>query len=126
MLLVMHPHEPVIAVADAMVDVMTSSLKHCPGDSLPIYRTTKREAFSCTQIACLPACDGLVLKLERLATADVDGSSAVTASLLFVFLLGEALPSGDRQVLVRSVCVVIADVCVADVAVCICLRRELR
>ena len=58
-----------------------------------------------------------ILKFERLAASDVDGASTIATTFLLVLLLGEALASCDRQVIVCSLSIVIIDVGVANVTV---------
>lgn len=47
----------------------------------------------------------LVVKLEGLATGDIDGTSTVGAALLLVLLLGESFATSDREICVSPVCV---------------------
>lgn len=56
----------------------------------------------------------LVLESKSLASTGIYGSTTVATSLFLVLFFGKPFTSRDRQVFVRTVCVVIADIVVAD------------
>lgn len=67
---------------------------------------------------CRESKSRLVLELERgRGGANVDGTTAVRATLLFVLFLGESLAAGHRQVLPGALCVGVRHVVVRGVVV---------
>lgn len=59
----------------------------------------------------------LVFKFEGFSSRDVDWTTTVGATLLLVLFLGEALATGDRQVLVGTVSIGVGDIVVRRMVV---------
>jgi hypothetical protein len=66
----------------------------------------------------------LVIELERLATGQVNESTAVGATLLLVLLFGEALSASDRQIGVRTIGVIIRNVFIGRKVAVVLLAQQ--
>lgn len=59
----------------------------------------------------------LILEPDTLLSVYINVSSFITATLLLVLLLGEALSPGDNQILVSLLSIVVRNICVTGQAV---------